>query len=397
MSKKRKDFLALMLTLFGAAALSLIAYFLLYRVQNLKGFWSSFPGIFTPFLIGAGIAYVLKPSCNFFEKRFYAWWQRKKLAHGLSIAFVMILAIAVVTALLVLVMPTLLSSLYSALRLIPRNISRFSAWLLKYFGDNELISDYITSLTNNISTSLPDWISTHVLSYLEAFINGISSSVTSLVGLLFNLLVGIIIAIYMLGNRKTFARQAKMVVKSLFRPAWADKIIGEARYADQIFGNFITGRLIDSLIIGLICCAGMLILRMPYVVLVSVLVGVTNIIPFFGPYIGGIPSFLLLLMISPTKALIFLVFVIILQQFDCNILAPRVIGSRTGLHGFWVLFAVLIFGGLYGFIGMIIGVPLFAVIYDIIRRLVYRGLARQERLEEKRKAAETENTEKKQS
>ncbi len=395
MDKKRNRFLTLMLALFGAAALSLLLYFALSRLGNLKGFWESFPGILMPFLIGGGIAYVLKPSCNYIEKRFNKWWHRKKLAHGMSIFVVMFLSLGILTVLLVLVMPRLLSSLYSVLRLIPRNITQFSAWLLKYFGDNEVISNYITSITESITTSLPEWLSTHVLSYLEALIGGVSSSLSSLLSLLLNILLGIIVAIYMLGNRKTFARQAKMIVRSLFRPRWADKIIAEARYADRIFGNFINGRLLDSLIIGLICFVGMLIFRMPYVVLISVLVGITNIIPFFGPYIGGIPSFLLLLMISPSKALVFLIFIVVLQQFDGNILAPRVIGHRTGLPGFWVLFAILIFGGLYGFIGMIIGVPLFAVIYDIARQLVHRGLARQERLEAKRSAAGSENTDKK--
>lgn len=229
-----------------------------------------------------------------------------------------------------------------------------------------------------ILTALPEWINNTVLPKLQALAGGISAGVSSAIGGLYNLLIGMIVSIYLLGCRKTFARQGKKLIYSIFRKKWAFLVLDEIEYANRMFTGFISGRIADSLIIGIICFVGMLVLRIPNPILISVIVGVTNIIPFFGPYIGAIPSFLLILSVNPAKAIVFLVFILILQQFDGNILGPRILGNVTGLSSFWVLFSILLFGGLFGFVGMIIGVPVFAVIYDIIRKLVNKGLAYQE-------------------
>lgn len=181
-------------------------------------------------------------------------------------------------------------------------------------------------------------------------------------------------SVYVLGSRKTFARQGNKLIYSIFSKKWADVILNEFRFTNKMFSGFISGRLADSLIIGLICFVGMTILRIPNAVLISIIIGITNILLFFGPWIGAVPSFLLILMVNPVKSIVFLVFVLILQQFDGNILGPRILGDKIGLSGFWVLFSILLFGGLFGFIGMIIGVPIFAVIYDIICKLVNKGL-----------------------
>ncbi|MCD8023049.1 MAG: AI-2E family transporter, partial [Lachnospiraceae bacterium] len=246
-------------------------------------------------------------------------------------------------------------------------------------------SNYITELSESFSTWLPNWIRTTVVPNLEVLIGNLSSGVSGMISVISNAFIGLIVTIYILGCRKTFARQAKKLNYSIFGRKWAGRILSEVRYADRVFSGFINGRLIDSLIIGIICFIGMNILQIPYKMLVSVIVGVTNIIPFFGPYIGAIPSFLLILMVKPVKAIIFLIFILILQQFDGNILGPRILGNVTGLSGFWVLFAILVFGGLFGFVGMIIGVPTFAVIYDIVRKLVNCGVSRQERKETEQK------------
>ena len=165
-----------------------------------------------------------------------------------------------------------------------------------------------------------------------------------------------------------------MLIYSIFSERWAEKIVEEIRFADRVFSGFIGGKLLDSAIIGIICYIGMLLMNMPYAVLISVIVGVTIIIPFFGPYIGAIPSAVILLTVSPMNCLMFVIFIIILQQVDGNIIGPRILGNSTGLSGIWVLFAILLFGGLFGFVGMIIGVPVFAVIYDILRKLIIKGL-----------------------
>ncbi len=380
MKKLKNNYFYLMLALFGAAALSILLFFLVSRFDGIRSALSALQGVWMPFLVGAVIAYLLKPGCNLLEEKLNAFSQARgkgptRMAGGLSSVLTLMLAVVVIGLLLVLVVPTLLESIYAILLLIPDAVEQGREWLLQYAGDNETLSIYITSLTDVMSTSIPEWLTDTVLPNLETLIGGVSSSVTGVVTVVYNLCIGVVVSIYMLAARKTFAAQAKKLNYSLFGKRWSEAILREVRYADQVFSGFINGRLVDSLIIGVICLAFTLVTGTPYAVLVSVLVGVTNIIPFFGPYIGMIPSFLLILMVSPVKAVIFLVFDIVLQQFDGNILGPRILGNVTGLSGVWVLFAILTFGGLFGFVGMLVGVPVFAVIYDVARKLVNKGVA----------------------
>lgn len=390
MKKLKNNYLYLTLALFGAAALSILLFFLVSRFDGIQDALSVLQGVWMPFIVGAVIAYLLKPSCNLLEEQLNDFSQKRgkgpnRMAGALSIVITLVLAVVVIAVLLVLVVPTLLDSLYAILLQIPDAVEQGRAWLLKYAGDNETLSNYISGLTDSASTSLPEWLRETVLPNLETLIGGVSSGVSGVVSVVYNLCMGAIVSIYMLADRKTFAAQAKRLSYSVFGQKWSDIILREVRYADRVFGGFINGRLVDSLIIGIICLVFTLIAGTPYAVLVSVLVGVTNIIPFFGPYIGMIPSFLLILMVSPVKALVFLIFDIVLQQFDGNILGPRILGNVTGLSGFWVLFAILTFGGLFGFVGMLIGVPVFAVIYDVARKLVHRGTAFHREREAERK------------
>ncbi len=393
MKKLKNNYFYLMLALFGTAALSILLFFLVSRFDGIRSALSALQGVWTPFLVGAVIAYLLKLGCNLLEEKLNAFSQKRgkgpnRMAGGLSIVLTLVLAVVVIGLLLVLVVPTLLESIYTILLLIPDAVEQGREWLLQYAGDNETLSNYITSLTAGISTSIPEWLTETVLPNLETLIGGVSSSVTGVVTVVYNLCIGVVVSIYMLADRKTFAAQAKKLNYSLFGKRWSEAILREVRYADQVFSGFINGRLVDSLIIGVICLAFTLVTGTPYAVLVSVLVGVTNIIPFFGPYIGMIPSFLLILMVSPVKAVIFLVFDIVLQQFDGNILGPRILGNVTGLSGFWVLFAILTFGGLFGFVGILVGVPVFAVIYDVARKLVNKGVALHRAREAERRSAD---------
>ena len=209
---------------------------------------------------------------------------------------------------------------------------------------------------------------------MNMILTGLSDSMINVAGIFMDLFIGLVVAIYLLYGRRKFKKQGKLLLYSLFKERWADKIIEEIRFADRVFSGFIGGKLLDSAIIGGICYIGMMIMGLPYAILISVIVGVTNIIPFFGPYIGAIPSAIILLTVSPMSCLMFVIFIVILQQVDGNIIGPKILGSSTGLSGIWVLFSILLFGGLFGFVGMLIGVPVFAVIYDLIRQLIIRGL-----------------------
>ena len=191
---------------------------------------------------------------------------------------------------------------------------------------------------------------------------------------LYNLIIGYIISIYVLFDKEKFRSQAKKLMYTFISSEKVNIILENLRYTDKVFGSFFSGKLIDSLIIGLLCFVGMLIFDMPYSLVIAVIVGVTNIIPYFGPFIGAIPSAILILLVSPSKCITFIIFIFVLQQFDGNILGPKILGNKTGLSSFWVLFSLLIFGGLFGMIGMIIGVPIFSIFYSFINGLVRRKL-----------------------
>ena len=187
-------------------------------------------------------------------------------------------------------------------------------------------------------------------------------------------MIGIIVSFYILGNKEKLNIQAQKIVYALSPKKYIENISNIYHLSSDIFGKYIIGTLIDSLIVGILCFVGMAIFKMPYALLISVIVGVTNIIPFFGPFIGGIPSFLILFIIEPIQALWFALFIFVLQQVDGNILKPKIIGNSIGLSGLWVMFSVIIGGGLFGISGMILGVPLFAVVYLIISDVIHKRL-----------------------
>lgn len=382
-NQRRRYYIYRMLTLFGALALAILLFFILFFMDNIRSGVGRLLSILMPFIYGAVIAYLLKPVCNVLD-RFYLriltkkgtkpWKKAEGVAASLSILTGILLGIAIVVTLLMMVIPQVLSSLSGIVAMVPSSIERFTDWITQYLGNQPVLKNYIDSISEGITDKFGLWIQQTILPNLQMLVDGVTSGVVSIVNVVMNLFIGVIVAIYLLGSRKRFAIQSQMIVHSLIRERWAKAIIGETKYADRMFCGFINGKLLDSAIIGVICFLFMWIFKMPYAMLVSVIVGVTNIIPFFGPYLGAVPSALLILMVSPAKCIGFLIFVIVLQQFDGNILGPRILGNITGLSSFWVLFAILTFGGLFGFIGMIVGVPVFAVIYDVVKKLIHKGL-----------------------
>ena len=226
------------------------------------------------------------------------------------------------------------------------------------------------------SDTLLNWANEQLVPQLLKVMKGnlVGSFVSNALSFMKTVLVGFISAVYMLNSKHTFSAQAKKLIYSMFETDTANAVLENFRFIHRVFGGFITGKLLDSLIIGLITFVSMSILQLPYVLLISVIIGVTNIIPFFGPFIGAIPSTILIFLVSPLQAVYFVIFIFILQQFDGNILGPKILGDSTGLASFWVMFAILLFGGLFGFAGMVVGVPLFAVIYSTISGLVNRSL-----------------------
>jgi len=307
----------------------------------------------------------------------------KGLISALSIALTILLGLLLIYALCMMIIPQLITSVTTLYYTAQRNIARFVQWAnhVEFIENNQQIMDLLNNAYDTLNTSVDNLVKTKLLPSMQNILSGAAIGVLNVVTWAKNLVIGIIVAVYMLASRKRFVQQAKLVLYSVFKPVWAGRIIEEIQYADKMFGGFINGKIMDSAIIGVLCYIGCLIFKFPSALLVSVIIGVTNVIPFFGPFIGAIPATLLILIQNPIKALWFLLFVLVLQQVDGNIIGPKILGNTTGLSSFWVLFAILLFGGLWGFAGMIVGVPLFAVIYDVIKKLVIHGLRRNEELD----------------
>lgn len=379
-----KPYLYGMLAGFGAISLSIIFFFLIYRFDGFGDAISTLTGILMPFIYGAVIAYLLKPVCNTIEAflRRFIPEKMKGLINALSVTFTILFGLLLIYALCMMIIPQLITSVTTLYYTAQANITKFMYWAnhLEFIEKNEQIMELLNSAYAALNTNLDTWIKNTLLPSMQNILSGAALGVLNVVVVLKNLIIGIIVAVYMLASRKRFVQQGKMVLYSVVKPRWASLITEEVKYADRMFGGFINGKILDSAIIGVLCYIGCLIFKFPSALLVSVIIGVTNVIPFFGPFIGAIPATLLILIQNPIKALWFVLFVLVLQQLDGNIIGPKILGNTTGLSSFWVLFAILLFGGLWGFAGMIVGVPLFAVIYDVIKKLVIYGLQRHQEL-----------------
>ena len=381
-----KPYLYGMLAGFGAIALSIIFFFLIYRFDGFGSAISTLTGILMPFIYGAVIAYLLKPVCNSIEGFLRRFIPEKMngLINALSVALTILFGLLLVYALVMMIVPQLITSVTTLYYTAQANITKFMNWAnhLEFIEKNEQITELLNSAYAALNTNLDTWntwLKNTLLPSMQNIVSGAAIGVLNVVTVAKNLIIGIIVAVYM-ASRKRFVQQGKLVLHSIVRPRWAQLITEEVKYADKMFGGFINGKIMDSAIIGVLCYIGCLIFKFPSALLVSVIIGVTNVIPFFGPFIGAVPATLLILIQSPIKALWFVLFVLVLQQLDGNIIGPKILGNTTGLSSFWVLFAILLFGGLWGFVGMIVGVPLFAVIYDVIKKLVIHGLQRNQEL-----------------
>jgi predicted PurR-regulated permease PerM len=266
------------------------------------------------------------------------------------------------------------ASVYSLVENLPSKANYYYNMLNESIRNNKFLADTMQEVALNatkymdemVNTKLLPWMQTDLLPSVNLVAMEFANGVMSVLNVLYNLFIGIIVAIYILASKDTFAAQAKKVAYGIFKKEHADTVIRYVRISHGMFSGFIIGKIVDSTIVGILCFVAMTVMGLPYALLISVIIGVTNIIPVFGPYLGLIPSVFLILIVNPMQALYFVILIAILQQIDGNIIGPAILGESTGLSAFWVLFSILLFGGLWGIVGMIIGVPLFAVIYRIV-------------------------------
>ncbi len=370
---KYGPYLAAGVTAFAVIAAAILLFFLLEHFSAIRSLLETIGYILRPICYGIVLAFLLLPV------------HRRILA-------VLIFAFLVLYVLLAMVLPQLYWSLVGLFEALPGYFQSVQQWLTTFLADNPDIQQAVLSYYRTAGAALNQWLSSDLIPNLESasstlawlrsellpqltgVVSGVSTVVLALVNLLKDIIVAVIVSVYLLARKDVFAAQSKKILYSMFPTRAADLLVEESRSAYRILSGFINGTLVDSFIVGVICLICFTVFQFPYPMLLAVIIGVTNVIPFFGPFIGAIPSGLLILLVSPRQCLYFVIFIFVLQQLDGNILHPKILGSSVGLASFWVLFAVLLFGGLFGFVGMVLGVPVFAMFYSVVSRLVNRGL-----------------------
>lgn len=374
-------------TAFAVIAAGVLFYFGIDYMGKLIDALGKLLSILSPFIWGLVISYLLIPSMTLYERKLFkppcfAHKQNKAAALKQEQSFRACLRSSSPRSSCCCLSPRCFTSSF---RRFTTGISAIITNSPSYFDsaysaiDNLLkdypeIEQYATKIFGNLTDALTKWTTNTLLPSMESVVTNITSGVFYVLKGLYNVVIGIIVSVYILYNKEPFIAHYRKILYSIFSPARAKRIMSALRFADKTFMGFISGKLLDSAIIGVLCYIGCVILKMPYALLISVIVGVTNIIPFFGPFIGAIPSALLILLVDPKMCLWFVIFVFILQQLDGNVIGPKILGTSIGINGFWVLFSIVIFGGIFGFWGMLLGVPAFVIIYTALEMVVNRKL-----------------------
>lgn len=366
------------MTYFIVIAAAIAFYFGLLRSTNLMAGFMKVLDVLKPILYGFLVAFLLNPIVKLVDKYLEPFLSKhlknERKVHTISRMSGIILALIVMTALITLLCNMLIPELYRSIRnlvfTLPRQLNQLIMKLNQIEVDSSNMGVLISTFLTEATETFQEWLSNNFVSRANDIMTVLTSGMINFVGEIFDFLIGIIVSIYVLYSKEMFAKQAKKITYAILSPHHANIVLHITQKANEIFGGFFVGKVVDSIIIGFLCFLGLSILNMPYILLVSVIVGVTNVIPFFGPYIGAIPSAILIFLADPIKGFYFLVFILALQQLDGNFIGPKILGNSTGLTSFWVIFAILFGGGMFGFMGMLLGVPTFAVIYYIIHLAV---------------------------
>ncbi len=394
MKKLENKYVYAGITAFCVLMAVLICGFIFLNFDTVSAAFGKLNSALMPIYIGLVIAYLLSPMVNGMERVIFIPLFRKinktdkrvrGFARGISIVLVLVLAIAVIFWLTMLVVPEVVDSITNLANNLPeyyRNTIQVANDIGKKHPE---VAQYMKESTDTVYTQVRNWVQNDLLPASTEILGTVSDGLLSALGMLLNVVIGIIVSIYLMAGKERFCAQAKRLLYTVFPEKRANRILAFGKDINWSFAKFFSGKIIDSVIVAIITFIALSIANIPYTALISVLVGVTNIIPFFGPYIGAIPSALLVFLASPFKGVIFLVLIIIIQQVDGNIIGPKIIGESVGLESFWILFSILVFGALFGLIGMICAVPIFSVLYKTVKRWSHR------RLEKKGLPAETKS------
>lgn len=377
------------LTIFFTVIALMIVYFLFFRLDSIKAGLASLNKILRPIFFGFIFSYLMTPLLNFLERSFFIPLfdkvsflskdqKKEKYIRGLSVLFTFF----IVLLLIYLFFASLIPQVYGSIQSIIGNYNTYTQNLITWFqsilDNNPKLNSLISTLILNYSDEADDYLNSAVLPAIKQFllpnlndiIVNLSSSILKVVLLLYNFVIGLIISLYVLSGKEKFVSGGTQIVYAIFENSTANKITEAVRFTHKTFIGFLSGKVLDSAIIGVICYVCALFMKLPYPVLIGVIVGVTNIIPFFGPFFGAVPSAIIILMVDPKKTLYFIILILILQQIDGNFIGPKILSGSTGLNSFWIIFAITLFGGLFGVIGMVIGVPITAVLFTGIKNII---------------------------
>ena len=377
-----KQITIIALAIFITFCCCILFFFVIYRYNGFTDFWKKLTYILQPVIIGLVVAYLLNPLMKLIDGKLFSLFKgkmksekkAKKISRGLAIAGALLFLVGIIVLLIAAIVPSIIQSIQGIISTLPAEVRSLVDWIKDIAKGDSQIADIAEEVITQAGNFFENWMKNTLLPQAEVYISSITSGVITGVKFVINILVGLIISVYVMASQEKFAGQAKKIIYAIFKPVRATVVVETVRKSNEIFGGFISGKILDSAIIGVIAYIVLAIMKMPDTMLVAVIIGVTNIIPFFGPFIGAIPSFIIIVLQNPVQGLYFLIFVIILQQVDGNIIGPKILGDSTGLSSFWVVFAILVFGGLWGFPGMLLGVPIMAVIYYIVSHVVTYSL-----------------------
>lgn len=357
------------LTAFCVIAACIIFSFCLVNLKTILGFLGKLIGILMPLIYGLVLAYIMHPLVNLFERKVFNKISRETIRRNLSIFCTFVIIVGVLVALISVIIPQLLLSIQSIIINAPVYFKDLGDWLVDFLRNSELESTIMENY-DTISKYLTKVLNNAVLPMANSAISNLSTGVFGIISFVFNFAIGLVFAVYILANTKGFAAGLRKNLYSLFNVDRVNNFINEVKHINHIFGQFMIGKVCDSGLVGLCTLAFLIIFRYPYALLIAVIIGLTDLIPYFGPYIGTVPSVLLIFLVDPIKAITFILFIIVLQQIDGNLITPRIQKQATGLPSFWVLFSITLFGGLFGIVGMLIAVPCFTIIYELFVDLI---------------------------
>lgn len=367
------------LTFFCSLAAAIVVYSLLSKLGIIWIFFTKLFKILIPILLGVIFAYLLNPLERYLENHAAKWVagqmfndnkEHKKFKKVFAIVLTYLIVLLIVTLTIIFVLPNLLESIQILITNVPSYVNSVYEWLKDVFKN----SPEITASLESINSNIMEYLKNIIVPSMDTIANSIATGITGVVTGIINVFIGLIASVYLLADKDNFLNGANKILKVLLPKNIYGTTMTTLKYTDKVFGGFLIARIIDSLIIAVITFIIFAIFGIPYSILFAVIIGVTNVIPYFGPIIGAVPCGIILFIINPGKCLTYIILIFLIQQFDGNYLGPKLIGDKTGIKSFWVLFSILLFGGLFGFAGMIFGVPIFAVIYSVIKNTVDKKL-----------------------